>query len=416
MVLHASWARRSSLAVLAAALGGVAACDGDGVGSQSADASDSFARPTMHGALTFGVDASSSFTARERFHAWTFTLTGDAAVDLRTTELASNLDTVAYLYRREPGASTWGASIAQNDDHAGELASRIEADLGAGEYLIKVKATKTAMRGGFSLASTCTGDGCPTVAACEDGADVTLPAETGLAPSCAGDLAGVLLADVTGDRRLTTTFDGACDAGALVATAVGMYRSYWIDEVGWSDFDEANEGGEASVRVLEHGAAGATVGVDIGGDEDHVTFVFDGASQLLGYFHSEQSPRSAYHCADAGEEEAEAAPDECLGLLLRGLEHDVDDEEARLEGTVTQSDPGALGWSAPVVARYAASVGLGAEDPIAYALTTWSTIDDEEGARLVLDGGGARTTYLLLNDGTQVTVLVEGDAVTCAAL
>ncbi len=102
------------------------------------------------------------FSDDELFHSWTFELTADATISLRTQidELSEEPDTVMYLYRRDPGENNWGQNIAKNDDHDGNLWSQIDIDVGAGEYRIKVKAYQLDMRGPFSVAASCMGDGC----------------------------------------------------------------------------------------------------------------------------------------------------------------------------------------------------------------------------------------------------------------
>lgn len=410
-----SFCRASALALLAAASLAATACDDDGVGQSSADATDSFGKPTIHGELRFGLDEPARITATERFHAWTFELTGDAEVDLRTVGLASNLDTVLYLYRRESSSSTWGSYVAKNDDDGEELSSKVAKKLGAGEYLVKVKATKTAMRGDFALRGTCTGAGCPAAGDCEDGARASLPGETAFTAACSDAVTDVLLAEVTRDDSFSARFDASCDAGALGAAGMALYRAYWTDEVGWSEFDEENAETEATVRVLEHGDAGATVEVDIGADEDHVTFVFDGESKLLALYHSEQSSRSAWYCGSGGDE-AETPPDDCLGNALRGLSHGAG-KAVTSAGTVTSADAEDLGWAAPLAARHADAHGLGDTASIEYELASWATVDGEEGAELTLGDGATATTYLLLNDGSSVTILSEGDApLACTSL
>jgi hypothetical protein len=126
---------------------------------------DSFADPTEHGALSFTSHSGSSLTGTARFHAWTFTLTAAAALDLRIVSSTDGLDTVAYLYRRDPGAGAWGPYLAKNDDADGGSLSRIElADAAAGEYRLIVKGYTTEQAGPFGIDAGCTGAGCPGAA------------------------------------------------------------------------------------------------------------------------------------------------------------------------------------------------------------------------------------------------------------
>ena len=104
------------------------------------DKADSFANPTPHGTIPYNVRQIAAFSSNARFHSWNFTLTDDAAVDLATDIATPNLDTVMYLYRRAPGATSWGAFKFKNDDDGDLLSSRLTKNLGAGEYRVIVKA------------------------------------------------------------------------------------------------------------------------------------------------------------------------------------------------------------------------------------------------------------------------------------
>ncbi len=136
------------------------------------------------------------------------------------------------------------------------------------------------------------------------------------------------------------------------------------------------------------------------------SFVFDGESQLIALYHDEQSPRSAWYC-EGEADEAEPPPDDCLGATLRGLQHE-DGKDVASDGSVTASDADDLGWAAPLASRYAEAKSLGATAAIDYALTRWATVDAEEGAELTLGAGADATTYLLLHDGSSITILSEG--------
>src|SRR5690242_16765574 len=104
---------------------GVSACLDDGAldkGVESADpvddlAADSFAKPTTHGAIAFGTAPEATLTAAEKFHEWTFALTGPAQLRAFTGPATGGraVDTVLYLYKRT-ATGTWGSYIAKNDD------------------------------------------------------------------------------------------------------------------------------------------------------------------------------------------------------------------------------------------------------------------------------------------------------------
>ena len=132
---------------------------------------DSFRVPVDHGAIAFGVPATSALTATEHFHAWTFELTGDAQVDVATSYAVlgqRKTDTVLYLYKET--ASGWGAYLFRNDDIGSSVYSKISHALGAGRYRALVKGHKASTTGKFKLTVDCSGDGCAPPPSCLFGA------------------------------------------------------------------------------------------------------------------------------------------------------------------------------------------------------------------------------------------------------
>jgi hypothetical protein len=128
---------------------------------------DSHRRPTDHGAIAFDTRVASALTDDERYHAWTFELTGDAAVTMTTSYALlgqRRTDTVLYLYKEGP--TGWGAYIARNDDYGSTTYSRLVRDLGAGRYRVLVKGYLASTRGKFSLTVGCAGSGCAPPAGC----------------------------------------------------------------------------------------------------------------------------------------------------------------------------------------------------------------------------------------------------------
>jgi len=125
-------------------------------------AADSLRSPIDHGALMLGTPVSETLTSTASFHSWTFALTADASVSLRTTVPAGSreLDTVIYLYRESSGS--WGSYIARNDDVSGSELSGLSRGLAAGRYRVIVKGYSRAVTGPFGLASECSGAGCPS--------------------------------------------------------------------------------------------------------------------------------------------------------------------------------------------------------------------------------------------------------------
>jgi len=191
----------SSLLLAAATAFAFTGCDDGAIDKGPEDAVpadgklDSFARPTDHGAIGFSTNVDSFLTADAKYHTWTFSLSGNAAVHLYThpqLTARSVTDTVIYLYKRGPNG--WGSYVARNDDDGGSLFSGLDRNLGAGEYRLLVKGYAASTRGQFAVTVDCEGAGCT-------------PAP---APSCLfGDTFGALLEStatrITGDRELHVT-------------------------------------------------------------------------------------------------------------------------------------------------------------------------------------------------------------------
>ena len=140
--------------------------DLDGLDDSKAD---SHRRPTNHGDILFGIPEHSVLTETERFHAWTFSLSGDARVDMTTSYSLlgqRRTDTVLYLYKEGP--TGWGAYIARNDDYGSTTYSQLVRTLGAGHYRVLVKGHLATTLGKFKVTVGCEGDGCapPAIASC----------------------------------------------------------------------------------------------------------------------------------------------------------------------------------------------------------------------------------------------------------
>jgi len=128
---------------------------------------DSHLRPTDHGAIGFATPAHAALTASERYHAWTFELSGDARVDLTTSYSVlgqRRTDTVLYLYKFKESTTSWGPYIARNDDHGSSTYSRLDRELTTGRYRVIVKGHLASTLGKFKLTVGCSGAGCAPVA------------------------------------------------------------------------------------------------------------------------------------------------------------------------------------------------------------------------------------------------------------
>jgi hypothetical protein len=134
--------------------------DGDGK-------ADSQRKPTDHGDIAFEAPQASALTPTERYHAWEFTLSGDANVTMTTSYAVlgqRKTDTVLYLYKEGP--TGFGAYIARNDDYDGKVYSQLIRDLGAGRYRVLVKGHLASTMGKFKVTVGCSGAGCAPVNSC----------------------------------------------------------------------------------------------------------------------------------------------------------------------------------------------------------------------------------------------------------
>lgn len=397
---HAS--RCAALLVSAAgAVFALGACSGADVGSEAQHATDSFAHPTEHGELMFGAPNHASFDESHRFHSWTFALSGEATLTLKTELLAHNLDTVMYLYRRDPGAQEWGSNIASNDDHDGQMWSQIDGSFGPGEYRVKVKAAKTTFAGDFAVLAGCDGAGCPAASGgtCSPEHPADLPPKTDFTVGCPAVFNGVLLAPVENQWSTSVSYADRCELGGWIAKAIDYYRDYW-DHVGyWEDLVDG-EDPQMNVEVVEHGDAGKVIAVDVGADEDVVEFVFDGYGQLVMYFHHASYSEEAWFCGKPGEEAADepaSYSEDCAGYALASLQHEAGTEQTG-QGTTSLGSPdaGLPEFLRQTANRFSEEVALEHEDdPIAYSYVMWPSIDGDQAAELTLSAHGTTVSYLV---------------------
>jgi hypothetical protein len=156
--------RLALLAILAFAAG----CTAETLATEKGDeselpvdgATDSFYRPTEHGALLVGSNEA-VLSEDARFHAWTFELTEQGTQVAIATTGEVELDTVLYLYRRS--GSSWGRYIARSDDASGSTTfSEIVTTLRSGEYRVIAKGYKDDLYGEIEVVFECLGAGCPT--------------------------------------------------------------------------------------------------------------------------------------------------------------------------------------------------------------------------------------------------------------
>lgn len=407
------------LSCLFVCLGLLAACGEDAAPDDSKGAEeeelvggkqDSFFRPTEHGALVFGLPNEATIAADARFHAWEFEIhEGEAAFHVQTN-VSQNLDTVMYLYRRDNAEQSWGRFIEKNDDHKGNIWSRIDvADAKAGQYRIIVKPFKKALRGSFSVTAECVGDGCkqPGAEDCEDGF-ASSPVETSYGHGCATQVADILTEPATSGAGFSIGFHAErCELPTVEQHAADFYREYWDDIFG---FDDLGDGDDVflNVQSVEHGDKGTWVSIDAFGDEDTLIFVFDGDDELVMFYHDEQSPIAAWFCAD-GDEDGEAEPSEdCVAATLYDIPHSTSD---KLEGNTTpataKEDLGSPAWGA--IAQFAAEFGLDDDATIAFEGETWESEHSEAGAKVTASRDGDTATYLVADRFGELSVPIRID-------
>jgi hypothetical protein len=344
---------------------GAAACAGDDIGSGAEYATDSFSSPTEHGQLYFGGRNAAEFTEDNRFHAWTFSLTDAADVELTTVLGTDNLDTVMYLYRLGEDGS-WGSYIEKNDDYDGLLASRISGQLEAGEYRLKIKATKLAMRGSFNVSAQCAGAGCPVVdpGTCSGDGPANLPQPTGYTTACDATFMAILT---------TPTMAAPPDcAEALKERAVQYYKDYWDEIYGYDELTGGDPDAEPYVGAEFHPGAGVVIDIGMGGDEDAMDFVFDLNGKLLYYYQHNQSPDWGWYCAADGEEPMEEPDEDCFREPISQSDYDVEDVSEASGTTPAGETPNLPPQVAAAVTEYVEVEAVGNGEDVAYDYALWA--------------------------------------------
>jgi hypothetical protein len=355
---------------------------------------DSFFKPTDHGTLTFGIRSRAEITEDERFHAWTFELDGPATFSIQS-EIIGNLDTVMYLYRRDLGsAGSFGPFIDKNDDHDGNLFSRIEHEGDAGEYRIIVKGFKSAHRGPFAVFGECTGEGCPKAPACDADEIPALPESPDLTPACASGLIATLSGASGSAGSSAVAEDEVCELAAPAKAGVDLLRGYWQDVVGWEAFKDGAEI-ELEIEVSARGpGTEVTVDTDVF-DEDAITALFDEAGKPALLFQHNQSPDSIAFCDRPG---TIAAPDvSCVEDMLRAFTHTAASEET---GEAVTDCASSRDGDLPVlvgdpVCEFTFAAGLPDDAPVAVEFRKWVSEQGLHGAEVTLEADGLTETFWL---------------------
>lgn len=400
--------RLAGVAVTTLALLGMTACAGDDVGSQSDNVTDSFYNPTEHGELEFTAPNPAELTDEQRFHSWTFSLSGEAEIELGTELYTQNLGSVMYLYRRRDNGN-WGSYIDKSQDYEDGPASFIAKSLDAGEYRIKVKAVKTYQTGSLAVVASCDGAGCPEPGGgmCVGEGPMQVPSGGHYGPSCNPIL-----------EALATTPAAPAPAGcadALEARAVAYYKAYWDGIYG---YEEVSSGEEPSVDTIYKPGAGSVVRVDLGGDEDAMDYVFDPDGNLVLYYQHNQSPDWAWFCPGATEADAAQEPDEsCFMQVLYNQDYDAADVTEG-SGTATAGDTGELPKAVgAALDAYGAETGT----ILDYDFRLWDAAYNDGAEVTVSAEGNAPATFVVTGDGEWALTVVmkstsEGTSFVCQQL
>ncbi|MDB4988501.1 MAG: hypothetical protein JWN04_3679 [Myxococcaceae bacterium] len=160
-----------TLRLAVAALAFVAACEDSPLDAQ-VDAATMPALPLASGPaqqravpLTLGSALTAELSARAPGYLFAFTLSAPAAVSLRTHPSADGgvVDTVLRLSRIDQ----YGLPrvIGTSDDFEHSSFSGLDRTLSKGSYQVSVRGSTLRAQGAFTLASTCTGAGCPPLSA-----------------------------------------------------------------------------------------------------------------------------------------------------------------------------------------------------------------------------------------------------------
>lgn len=377
---------------------------------------DSFYKPTEHGELVFGAPNRAEITEAEKFHAWTFTLTGDAKVSIKT-DVSKNLDTVMYLYRRDAGSTgSFGSYVAKNDDHDGEIWSQIDLEGKAGEYRVLVKAFKSGQLGTFSVVGSCDGAGCPGPATCAADDFGTLPDyATTMSVSCATELVDSFTTRGGAENQVTVTESQVCTLDGLAKQSADLYRAYWQDIEGWDTFKNGETDISLDVATTKRGAL-TEVFVDSPFDEDAMSFTYGANGRLLTLFQDNESPDERAFCDETGS--VKAPGEGCIGLMRSALIHSATEKTGTATSSCTASTTSGL---PPLVGDplcdFTGRFGIAETTSLSLTYRTWQSDGGLLGGEVKVTGGGKTATYVLgttFQDTTEIFSMESGTTVDLA--
>jgi hypothetical protein len=396
---------RLGVIVLVTSLVGCVADKGDEDNPLGDDGkADSFYKPSSHGQLVFDAPNRAEFTADAQFHEWRFTLSGTATISVRT-QLANNLDTVMYMYRRDVGSmGSFGSYIHKNDDHGDDAWSQIDFKGGAGEYRIIVKAYKTSQRGPFSVLGTCDGAGCPAPSACvAEEFDAIPDSAATYSAACATGLLDAFATRTASSSDVALTESEVCTLDGLAKRSVDLFRAYWDDVQGWDDFKSGEADLDLEVTTEVRGMT-TEVTVDTAVfDEDAMSFSYGPGGKLLALYQSNQSPDARTFCDETG---TIAAPDvTCVEYMRAALPHAAAEKtgsgSTNCNNAITQLPP----LVGDPVCEFTGKFGLSGTSSVSYQYRSWSSDGGLLGAQITLTAGSHSGTYYMgttYRDTTQI--------------
>jgi hypothetical protein len=368
---------------------------------------DTWWSPTLHGELLFGLENNAEFADGAFFHAWDFTLTAEARVELTTQSSENNMDTVMYLYRRDAGEMHWGGYIARNDDHAGTMLSHMDKELEAGEYRVMIKGYKDYIRGPFALLGTCEGEGCdsgddpcegedcPDEFVCDpDDVQQSIPRMEGYSASCViqtGEILGAVQDNI--NTRYVTQADH-CTLSGNELYAWEFYYNYWDFIAGWDYLVwDPDEPLGFEMDIDDYGDKGTLITVDYGGDEMAMTFLFGPDGKLLVYYQHNQTPEWGFSCVGEGQTPTDGPTNDlCLSHYLASAMDGYPDSRVSGQIAIAEADS-EHALLAAAAKQYANQFELNADTVVSYSYVRWDAEWGETVEACIKDAERAEMCY-----------------------
>lgn len=273
------------------------ACSSDGKGSEEDipqdGKADSFRNPTVHGNIQWGETYKPTFSEDKGFyHAFDFSLQGEAEVTLETKRSSKTMDTVMYLYKYDIQQDSWGSYIAKNDDKSGRTRfSFLKESLRSGQYRVMLKPYRKSEdngQGTFKFLPSCEGTGCVNLS------NGLPPSSSKGSAQCVSAITETLESNTIAEETIRKTVapgDAIANEYDLVAQLYFESNKdnleYILDAGGTADF-------YINIRQTEYGAS---IGVSTSYERE-ATYLFDLYGHLLIAQHTWEGEGdvSEYYC------------------------------------------------------------------------------------------------------------------------